>query len=168
MTCAKCGISIDSSAGEKQEAVRGRVKEKPEVVIDPSLPNAPSKFPLVPAILAIVVLLGGIVGVIAYRELRPPELTEEQRARIAALAKAQKAWGTLWDESPLAHQWFSCRHLDEVVRRPCKDTVDPSKLAFEPAMLALATPDSELFPDSKACGDAVLRFLKSRIDARCD
>ena len=156
-------MSIDARAEERQEAVRGRVKEKPEIEIDPSLPTAPSKFPLVPAIIATVVLLGGIVGLIAYRQSRPPEIPAEQRARVEAWEQRQKEWAATWDVEVLPRLWFECRHLDEVVRRPCNPTVIASKLAFEQAMQALVQQDAQ-----KACREATLEFLSSRLEARCD
>jgi hypothetical protein len=163
MTCAKCGMSIDAQADERQQAVRGRVKEKPEIEIDPSLPYTPSKFPLLLSLAALVAVLGIAVGLIVYVRTRPPELSDKERTNLQAVKQMQQAFRTLWDATPDVHQSIACRHLEEVVARPCKSTVDVSLLAIDVAVLALAQRDSPF-----ACVNAVTVFLESRVLAKCD
>jgi hypothetical protein len=163
MTCAKCGMSIDAQADERQQAVRGRVKEKPEIEIDPSLPYTPSKFPLIRALVAFTVVLGLVVGAIVYVRTRPPELSDKERTNLQAVKQMQEAFRTLWDATPAVHQSIACRHLEEVVARPCKSTVDVSLLAIDQAVMALALPESPF-----QCVDAVTAYLESRVAAKCD
>lgn len=162
MTCAKCGMSIDASAVERQHAVRGRVKERPEVEIDPALPPKPSKFPLGPAIALAVLVIGGATTAAYILVLQPGGASDAQRENLRVVKVKQEAFATLWDSFPDAHQWTACKHLKEVVDRPCKSTVDASRLAFEDAAVALAGPSRQ------SCADAVTVFLQSRTDAKCD
>lgn len=95
MTCAKCGMSIDSNAGERQESVRGRVREKPEIEIDPTLPVRPSTFPLALAIsIALFVTVGG-AGIVAYIMMKPAKVTDEQTENLRAVESMQKAFAQL-------------------------------------------------------------------------
>jgi hypothetical protein len=163
-------MSIDARAEERQEAVRGRVKEKPETEVDPTLPVAPSKFPLAPAITGAVLVTIGIGVTVYMLQMRSAnELTEAQQRNVATVEAAQKAFTKLWDETPLTHRWFACRHLHDVVTRPCNPTVKPSSLEFEPAVLALSTPEDPSAPSvASACSAAALVFLESRANASCD
>ncbi|MFN0253140.1 MAG: hypothetical protein ACKV2T_40075 [Kofleriaceae bacterium] len=163
MTCAKCGMSIDAQAGERQQAVRGRVKEKPETEIDPSLPRTPSKFPFALSLAALVAILGIAIGAVVYVRSRPPELSDEQRENLAYVKQMQAAYRTLWDSTPAVHESVACRHLADVVARPCKPTVNVDVLALDQAVLALAQPGAPF-----ACVNAVTAFTQSRIDAKCD
>lgn len=161
MTCAKCGMSIDAQADERQETVRGRVKEKPEIEIDPSLPQTPSKFPLGLAIAIAVLVCGGVAFVAYSLRDKPGEITDEQRERAKTTAAMQKAFVELWDTMPEAHSVESCRMLFELVTRKCLPTVDPTLLAFDKALIAIGMKS----PD---CVSAVGAFSKSRFDAKCD
>lgn len=155
-------MSIDAQAGERQESVRGRVREKPEIEIDPSLPHEPSKFPLAFAItLAVFVTLGG-AGAVAYFMMKPDGITDEQRANMRTVEAMQKAFQQVFDSMPNAYRSRSCRMLLEIVRKPCLPTVKPDKLAFDQAVLAVGQPD---VPE---CSNAVGAYSKSRFDAKCD
>lgn len=162
MTCAKCGMSIDAHAGERQEAVRGRVKEKPEIEIDPTLPAKPSKFPLGFAIALALLVAGGVVYLaFEIRARRAAAVVERQRINLRAAEQLQQAFVTLWTKKPSDRESPSCRMLFDKVTRPCLPTVDPSKLRFEEAVLAID-------PPSASCADALEIVSRSRIDARCD
>lgn len=163
MTCAKCGMSIDSNAGERQESVRGRVREKPEIEIDPTLPVRPSTFPLALAIsIALFVTVGG-AGIVAYIMMKPAKVTDEQTENLRAVESMQKAFAQLWDASLGAHDAPSCRMLAEIVRKPCRVTVKPSLLAFDEAFVAISTADK-----ARTCVSAVEAFSRSRFAADCD
>lgn len=154
-------MSIDANAGERQERVR-RPKEKPrrqDIEIDSTLPRTPSKFPLVPALIALfVVAIGG--GVFAYRmTVKSDEITPQQRANLDAVRRMQDAFNTLWDSTPTARDTPSCRVLIELIRRPCRKTVDVTKLAVDEAVIAIG---------GASCVSAVEAYSRSRIDAKCD
>jgi hypothetical protein len=156
-------MSIDAQADERQEAVRGRVKEKPEIEIDPSLPHAPSKFPLALAISLAVLVTVGVVFAIYALSQQPGELTDAQRENTITAKRMQDAFVELWDTMPEAHRSKSCVMLVEIVRKPCLPTVDPTKLAIGDAALAITAPG-----DPADCSTAVGVYSKSRFDAKCD
>ena len=156
-------MSIDAQAGERQHAVRGRVKDKPEIEADPTLPMKPSTFPLVPALVGLVLVVGAFVGVVVMRASNRPGPTEDEQRRLATVTRMQEHFETAWSEKPQLHGWFSCGNLREIVHRTCKPTVEPGKLAFDTALRALSDPDNP-----KACNEAATAFLASRVAARCD
>lgn len=153
-------MSIDANAGERQEAVRGRVKEKPEIEIDPALPMTPSKFPLAPAI-ALAVLVTAAIPVAVYISRRDG-LTDEQRANVHATESKQRAFMELYASMRSAHDQPACAKLLEVVTKPCLPGVDVSLLEFDRAAYALGS----ISPS--ACSIAAAEFSTSRIDAQCD
>ena len=163
MTCAKCGMSIDSNAGERQQSVRGRVKEKPEIEIDDSLPFKPSTFPLALAISIAVLVIGGAVFVMYGLRSQRASITDAQKQNLKMVEQMQKAIGQVWDASLAAHDAPSCRMLVEIVRKPCLPTVDPALLAIDEVVVALARSDT-----SKTCVSAVETYSKSRFTAKCD
>lgn len=162
MTCATCGMSIDSRAGERQEAVRGRVREKPEIEIDEALPRRPSTFPFVPALGALVVILGGIVAFAMYRS-RPEDADERtRREKREMLATMQRAFDELWTTAPKAAEIAECRELRDLVHRACAASVNLDELAFDQAVLGIAS------PTAASCQRATSAFAASRIAAKCE
>jgi len=163
MTCAKCGMSIDSNAGERQEAVRGRVREKPEVVIDPTLAPTPSKFPLGFAITVAVFVAGGIAFLAYELAMRKPDDAAEQRENQRILAAKQKAFAQVVEKKVIALDSPSCKMLVEIVMKPCLPTVNPYVLAFDNAIAAIDAAER-----TRTCVSAVETFSRSRIDGHCD
>jgi hypothetical protein len=155
-------MSIDANAGERQESVRGRVKEKPEIEIDPTLPVKPSKFPLGFAIALALLVAGGVIY-LAYeiRARRAAAIVERQRLDVRAAEELQKAFVALWEKKPDARESPSCAILFDKVTKPCLPTVDPSKLRFEEAVLAIEQ-------QSPSCADALEIVSRSRFEAKCD
>lgn len=159
MTCAKCGMSIDVQAGERLEAVR-RPRAAPEIEIDPALPPTPSRFPLIPALLALGVVVGGVVFLVARRADPPAGPSPAEQAKLRDLEKLEAAFDALWTEQAAAVR--SCTYLRELVHRPCGPRVNPALLAFEKAVLAISA------PTEGACENARLAFYSSRLAAGCE
>jgi hypothetical protein len=160
MTCAKCGMSIDSGAAERQEAVRGRVKEKPEIEIDPTLPPTPSRFPLGVAI-AIAFLVAAGVVIVAY-EVRQRRTTVAQQRNLDLLHELAAGVRKVWDTKPRAQQSPACVRVFELTQETCLPSVVTEKLAFPDAIAAITSEDPE------DCVQAVEIFARSRFDAKCD
>lgn len=165
MTCGTCGMSVDSRAGERQEAVRGRVREKPEIEIDEALPRRRSTFPFVPALGALVVVLGGIVAFAMYRS-RPEDPVDTHdltlREKKQQFATLQRAFDELWATAPKAAEIAECRELRDLVHRPCDPAVNLAELAFDQAVLGLAE------PTAASCQRATSAFAASRVAAKCE
>ncbi len=164
MTCAKCGMSIDANAGERQESVRGRVKEKPEIEIDPSMPATPSKFPLGLAIAIAVLVIGGVVFVAYQMRARSGayELTTEQRDNLRLVEKKQRAFAELYASSRVVDA-PSCQQLLELVLKPCLPTVQPDKLDLEEAYLGVIVAEQ-----GGTCVAAIKSLSESRVASKCD
>lgn len=162
MSCAKCGMSIDSQAEPPQERVR-RPTETPEVEVevDPTLPPTPSKFPFIPALVALLVVTGiAIYGGSRMMANRRDAAKERENLHTVELMQQafSEAIARLAEHPPTG----ACKVLLEIVQRPCLSTVEPEKLDFDEAVLALTT------DNASACVDAVEHVSRSRVDAHCD